>query len=333
LHNYGQGRRGYERETSQLRSDTAATGLALLAFFGAGYDHYDDDYAEQIRNGLQYLLKIQKPDGDLFLPMDAESNKSVWLYSHGIATIALCEAYGMTGDPDLQEPAQKAIDFIVAAQHPERGGWRYVPGRESDTSVSGWQLMALKSGELSGLKVPAETYTRVDKWLDVSQTAPDGRTQYAYNPFAPLQTAPGRFADQGRRPTPATTSMGLLMRLYTGWNRDDARLRGGCDFLLSNPPLMGTAQNPQRDSYYWYYATQLMFHMKGDYWKQWNSQLHPLLVDQQIATGPLAGSWDPRRPVPDRWGHLGGRMYVTTLNLLTLEVFYRHLPIYEQTAK
>jgi hypothetical protein len=333
LHNYGQGRRGYERETSQLRSDTAATGLALLAFFGAGYDHYDDEYAEQIRNGLQFLLKTQKPDGDLFLPMDAESNKSVWLYSHGIATIALCEAYGMTGDEDLREPAQKAIDFIVASQHPERGGWRYVPGRESDTSVSGWQLMALKSGELAGLTVPQETYTRVEKWLDVAESAPGEQTQYAYNPFAPLQTAPGRFADQGRRPTPATTSMGLLMRLYTGWNRTDPRLSSGCDYLLSHPPRMGTAQQPQRDSYYWYYATQLMFHMKGDYWKEWNGQLHPLLVDQQLTSGPLAGSWDPRRPVPDRWGVLGGRIYVTTLNLLTLEVFYRHLPIYEQTAK
>jgi hypothetical protein len=156
---------------------------------------------------------------------------------------------------------------------------------------------------------------------------------YAYNPFAPLQTAPGRFADHGRRPTAPTTSMGLLMRLYTGWNRNDPRMRSGCDYLLQNPPMMGTAQDPVRDSYYWYYATQLMFHMKGDYWKQWNDRLHPILVDQQVTAGALAGSWDPRRPVPDRWGILGGRIYVTTLNLLSLEVYYRHLPIYEDTAR
>jgi hypothetical protein len=307
--------------------------LALLAFLGAGYDHYDDNYADQIRRALQYLVKNQKPDGDLFVPMDAESNKSVWLYSHGIAAIALCEAFGMTGDPDLREPAQKAVDFIVSAQHKQRGGWRYQPGRESDTSVSGWQLMALKSGELAGLNVPKETYERVDKWLNSAQTSPKGQTQYAYNPFAPVQTAPGRFAEHGRRPTPATTSMGLLMRLYTGWTRSDARLKSGCDFLMQNPPLMGSATQPLRDSYYWYYATQLMFHMKGDYWKQWNARLHPMLVNQQIQSGRLAGSWDPLRPVPDRWGEHGGRMYVTTLNLLSLEVYYRHLPIYEQTAK
>lgn len=333
LHNYGAGRPGYERESSQLRTDTAATGLALLAFLGAGYDHYDDEYAGQIRSALQFLVKNQKADGDLFIPADAESNKSVWLYSHGIATIALCEAFGMTGDADLREPAQKAIDFIVKAQNKDRGGWRYVPGRDSDTSVSGWQLMALKSGELAGLKVSRDTYLKVEKWLDTSQSTANGQTQYAYNPFAPLQTAPGRFADHGRRPTPATTSMGLLMRLYTGWNRSDPRLKTGCDFLLQNPPLLGTTQQPARDSYYWYYATQLMFHMKGEYWKQWNAKLHPVLVDQQIQSGPFAGSWDPRLPVPDRWGVLGGRMYVTTLNLLSLEVYYRHLPIYEQTAK
>lgn len=333
LHNYGLGRPGYENETSQLHSDTAATGLALLAFLGAGYDHYDDAYASQIRQALEFLLKNQKSDGDLFLPMDAESNKSVWLYSHGIAAIALCEAYGMTGDVNLREPAQRAIDFIVAAQNKSRGGWRYVPGRDSDTSVSGWQLMALKSGELAGLKVPQETYSRIDKWLDTAQSTANDQTMYAYNPFAPIQTAPGRFADHGRRPTPATTSMGLLMRLYTGWNRNDPRMVSGCDYLLQNPPQMGTSQEPLRDSYYWYYSTQLMFHMKGDYWKQWNDRLHPLLVDQQLTTGPLAGSWDPRRPVADRWGVLGGRIYVTTLNLLSLEVYYRHLPIYEDTAK
>ena len=333
LHNYGIGRRGYEKETSQLRSDTAATGLALLAFLGAGYDHYDDTYAAQIRQALEFLIKNQKADGDLFVPMDGESNKSVWLYSHGIAAIAICEALGMTGDDDLREPAQKAIDFIVKAQHKDRGGWRYVPGRDSDTSVSGWQLMALKSGELAGLNVPQDVYQKVEKWLDTAESSPNGQTQYAYNPLAPLQSAPGRFAEHGRRPTPATTSMGLLMRLYTGWNRNDPRMKSGCDFLLENSPQMGTASQSLRNSYYWYYATQLMFHMKGDYWKRWNERLHPALVNQQIQSGSFAGSWDPRLPVPDRWGPQGGRIYVTTLNLLSLEVYYRHLPIYEQTAK
>jgi hypothetical protein len=76
-----------------------------------------------------------------------------------------------------------------------------------------------------------------------------------------------------------------------------------------------------------------MFHMGGEHWQTWNSRLHPLLVQSQLPSGPLAGSWDPKGAVPDRWGPHGGRLYVTTLNLLSLEVFYRHLPLYEDTAR
>jgi len=76
-----------------------------------------------------------------------------------------------------------------------------------------------------------------------------------------------------------------------------------------------------------------MFHMKGDYWKQWNGTLYPILTNSQLKTGALIGSWNPGGAVADRWGPQGGRIYVTTLNLLSLEVYYRHLPIYEETGK
>jgi hypothetical protein len=89
----------------------------------------------------------------------------------------------------------------------------------------------------------------------------------------------------------------------------------------------------ERDTYYWYYATQVMFHVGGERWKRWNDKLHPLLVSSQIRTGPMAGSWDPNNPLPDRWAPHAGRLYVTTLNLLSLEVYYRHLPLYVETAK
>jgi hypothetical protein len=107
----------------------------------------------------------------------------------------------------------------------------------------------------------------------------------------------------------------------------------GAEHLLKNLPAMGTAAQSGRDTYYWYYATQVMFHMKGKYWQAWNERLHPLLVDRQVQSGPMAGSWDPGGPIPDRWGPHGGRIYVTTLNLLSLEVYYRHLPLYESTAQ
>lgn len=316
-------------EPASLVSDTAATALALLAFQGAGYNHREHQYADVVHGGIEYLVKSQKPDGDLFLPMDEFSNQSVWLYSHALAALAVCEAYGMTQDPQLKAPAQKALDFIVASQHPDRGGWRYAPQVGSDTSVSGWMMMALKSGELAGLAVPEQVYANIRQWLDRSQASDQEPHLYRYNPLAPNtpEQAHGRLA------TKTMTSVGLLMRLYLGWQRDNPHMIRGAQYLAENLPAIGTRGDPQRDTYYWYYATQVMFHMGGDHWKAWNDRLHPLLTETQLKQGPLAGSWEPRGSIPDRWAPHAGRLYVTTMNILSLEVYYRHLPLYEDTLK
>jgi hypothetical protein len=313
-------------DIGSIHSDSAATGLALMSFLGGGYDHFEDKHRDTVRRGIQYLLRQQSETGDLYVAQDPKSHESAWLYSHAIATIALCEALGMTGDPELRGPAQSAIEFIENAQDRQFGGWRYEPGVGSDTSVAGWQLMALKSGELAGLKVKRDTYEAARKWLDRAQVRGDG-SQYLYNPIVPNT----QYQTDQRRPT--MTSVGLLMRLYLGWDRTRPELRRGAEQILKYPAANGTSSNPTRDTYYWYYATQVMFHMRGEYWRQWNERLHPLLVNGQARQGALAGSWDPNGDVPDRWGPHGGRVYVTTLNLLSLEVYYRHLPIYEETAR
>ena len=129
------------------------------------------------------------------------------------------------------------------------------------------------------------------------------------------------------------TSVGLLMRLYTGWGRNDEPMKEGAKYLLEHPPAHGTSSKPLRDTYYWYYTTQVLFHMGGETWREWNGKLQPMLVETQVAEGQYAGSWEPLGSVPDAWGKYGGRLYVTTLNLLSLEVYYRHLPLYEATAK
>jgi hypothetical protein len=312
-----------------LSSDTAATALCLMAFQGAGYNHREHKYKDIVRAGLEHLLKNQRENGDLFVQMDDGSNASVWLYSHSIAALALCEAYGMTQDPELKVPAQRAVDFIVAGQNKTRGGWRYSPGVGSDTSVTGWMMMALKSGELAGLEVPKETFVGIQRWVESAQASAGERHLYRYNPLAP-DTESQR---HGRTPSRTMTSVGLLMRLYLGWKRDNPEMIRGAEYLLQAPPALGTARNVERDTYYWYYATQVMFHVGGERWKRWNDKLHPLLVSSQIRTGPMAGSWDPNNPLPDRWAPHAGRLYVTTLNLLSLEVYYRHLPLYVETAK
>jgi hypothetical protein len=73
--------------------------------------------------------------------------------------------------------------------------------------------------------------------------------------------------------------------------------------------------------------------MQGDAWREWNQKLRPLLLNSQVKTGVAAGSWDPGGTIPDRWRKQGGRLYVTTMNLLSLEVQHRYLPIYETIAE
>ena len=312
-----------------LKSDTAATGLCLLAFQGAGYTHLQHQYASTVSKGLQFLVDNQRSNGDLYRLEDQLSNQNVALYSHGIAALALNEAYGMTQDDTLRRPAQSCIDYIVKTQHHQFGGWRYTPQVSSDTSVTGWMMMALKSGELSGLEVPEETYDNIVQWLDYSQESRQRADRYRYNPFAP-DTASQR---HGRKPTPTMTAVGMLMRMYSGWRRENLAMKSAADYLLQYPPQNGTERAPRRDGYYWYYATQVMFHMGGAHWKQWNQHLNPLLLADQVKSGPKAGSWDPELPIRDRWSPHGGRLYVTAMNLLNLEVYYRHLPIYEDTAQ
>lgn len=318
-------------EQCRIHSDTAATGLALLTYLGAGYDHYGEKYENVIRGGLEWLINQQAESGDLYLAQDSYSNQSARLYSHAIAAIALCEAYGMTGDERLKEPAQRAIDFIVRSQHRELGGWRYSPipntdNYDSDTSVSGWMVMALRSAELAKLNVPRESFQRVEGWLDRATARGSRGAKYVYWPKGPKP--------KDHEESPQMTSIGLLMRMYLGWDRTKPEMVRGADYLAQSlPKAVENATGEWQGAYYWYYATQVMFHMRGEHWQKWNERLHPLLTQSQRSEGPLAGSWDPDGPASDMWAQFGGRIYVTTLNLLSLEVYYRHLPIYEDTAR
>ena len=75
-----------------------------------------------------------------------------------------------------------------------------------------------------------------------------------------------------------------------------------------------------------YYGTQVMYHMQGSYWQEWNTALRDMVVDTQVKDGPMAGTWNPI----DNWEKRGGRLYSTSMKLLLLEIYYRHLPLYEQ---
>jgi hypothetical protein len=275
----------------------AATGLALLPFLGAGQTHITGQYKKQVKDGLYYLKRSMKisPRGGSF------NEPAGQMYAHGIASIALCEAYAMTRDKSLRQPAQEAIDYICYAQDTVGGGWRYQPRTPGDTSVVGWQIMALKSGHMAYLRVPPLTIKRAYSFLDSVEA--DSGSQYGY-------TNPGT----GRA---ATTAIGLLCRMYLGWKQDEPALVRGFEWLGSRGPS-------SNDMYYNYYATQVMRHMEGPLWERWNKIMRDELVDSQATTGHERGSWF----MSSRHGGAGGRLYCTAMAAMILEVYYRHLPIY-----
>lgn len=280
-----------------------ATGMAILPFLGAGQTHREGEYKNTIRNGLYFLVNRMKFDprrgGSFHEPAGR-------MYSHGLAAIALCEAYAMTHDRQLHNPAQAAINFIVYAQAAD-GGWRYEPKQNGDTSVVGWQLMALKSGHLAYLRVPPGVVEGASRFFDKVQ-ALDGAA-YGY-------TSPAA----GRQ---ATTSIGLLCRMYLGWEKDRPALQAGADQLA--------AWGPRDDVYYNYYASQALMQLGGDRWEKFDEAMRKQLLDSQAKEGHETGSWFSKTAA----GHgndRGGRLYHTAMNTMTLEVKFRNLPIYHNDA-
>jgi hypothetical protein len=295
-----------------LDSDTAATGLALLPLLGAGHIHTAKSrYQAEVRKGLDWLVGHQNATGDLFVG----GAPNAYLYSHAIGSMALCEAYGLSKDERLRRPAQRAINFIVDSQNTETGGWRYFPGQPGDTSVFGWQMFALRSARLADLNVPKNVLKGCKAYLDTA-AADNRRVTYSYLPGRPL--------------SPVMTAEALLSRQYLGWPRDFPALVKGASMVARDLEESG-----ERNIYYWYYATQLLHNMQNKDWERWNVRVREGLIRMQVGgMGCDRGSWDPFHPQPDRWsvgGHSAGRLYLTSLSLLTLEVYYRYLPLYRPT--
>ena len=288
---------------SDIPADAGATAMGLLPFLAAGQTHKSKGpYKEHILKGVGWLIKHQQPDGNL------GKGAQQMMYSHGLATIAISEAYGLTGDKQVGRAAQAAVNFILKAQNAADGGWRYNPGDAGDTSVLGWQLMALKSAHMAGLDVGGTAFSGASKWLD--SVAVNNGSEYSYQPGTP--------------PANTMTSVGLLCRQYLGAKHDSPMLAGGAKYLMNHLP-----DESMPNIYYWYYATQVMHNMGGTEWDAWNGKMRDLLVRTQARNVDQCanGSWAPEKDV---WGMRGSRVMTTSLSALTLEIYYRYLPLFSR---
>lgn len=282
--------------------EPAATGLALLAFLGAGYTHKEGKYNEVVNRGIYYLLQIMQPSdrGGSFL-----FNSPQGMYNQGIATFALCEAYQLSGDQSLKQPAQQAVTFIANAQS-DQGGWGYLPKRPGDLTITGWQTMALKSADAAGLYIPAQCIVRIDEFLD--SQADKSKSFYGYGAPAPKNET--------------CTAIGLILRMFRGWQHSDPRVLDGAVYL----ERQGISKH---DIYRNYYVTLLLFHVGGPTFDQWNPRMRDSLIKSQERSGHAKGSWY----FEDKWCEVGGRHYTTAMAAMTLEVYYRFSPIYMNVDK
>ncbi len=290
-----------------LIARNGATAMALLPFLGAGQTHVEGQYKQTVKNGLAYLINRMQVTPSGTLPYGSWHEPGGRMYSHGLAAIAVCEAYAMTRDPDLQKPAQLSLNYLVYAQH-EAGGWRYSPQQPGDTSVVGWCLMALKSGKMGNLIVPDHTFRAADSFLDFVST--NNGAFYGYN--RPTSDVEGR---------QATIAVGLLCRMYLGYPKEHPGLQAGIQYLSQRGPKTN-------DLYYSYYATQVLRHHGGRPWDVWNNKLRDELVKSQEQNGHVAGSWAPAGNHSEK----GGRLYQTSLAAMILEVYYRHMPLYSERS-
>jgi len=282
---------------------TAATAMALNAFLGNGHTHKSGEYSSLVDRGLKFLIERQDKEG-FFAGGEPSHNQ---MYSQAIATIAVCEAYGMTGDSQLRTPAAKAIKFAEWSQSRQKG-WRYVPREDSDLSVTGWYMMALMTGKMAGLEPREETIRSVEEYLEA--VSHDYGARYSYQ--------------RPDRPTLSMTAEGLLCRQYLGWPSTHSALQRAIENDLL--PAAPSVKDKSFSVYYWYYATQVLHHVGGKHWNAWNQKMRVTLPALQVQKGKEAGSWDPDR---DEFGPSGGRLYVTCFMTYCLEVYYRHLSIYD----
>lgn len=307
-----------------LRTDTGATALALLCLLGAGNSHQTGDHADAVRRGLRWLVDHQKPDGDYHAHI--ELGRQTAYYAHSQATIAVCEAYALTADPELEGSAERAVRFLLRSQHPTIGGWRYQPQNAEtmgDLSVTGWALMALHTARMAGMDVADEPFQRAARFLDAVQL--QGGALYCYQPGAP--------------PSVAMTAEGLLSRMFLGWPRSHPALREGLQYLQL-PEHAPRWDAGRRNVYEWYYVGNVLHNVGGTYWQDWYRSVQQLIVDHQLNIGgikpgrDIRGSWHPMTPpgAAEEYSHNAGRLYLTAMCTLILELPFRHRPLYAPDA-
>jgi hypothetical protein len=284
----------------------ALTGLSLMAYLAGGRMPDTGRHGRVVRNAIDFLVKVCPEDG-YFGKVDGSR-----MYGHAIATLALAEVYGMEGDAaqrrSVRAALNRAVNVLLQAQNTKkdelyRGGWRYeVASADSDLSVSGWCILALRAAQNAGIEVSKDSADRAAGFV-LKCWRPDSKG-FAYQP--------------GGEASLTMTAAALLdLQLLDRASRDEVAVAG--KFLDAH----AVGDNTEYPYYARYYTTQAAFQFGGKLWaKVWEQTQSKLL---QLQSQQKDGSWPPSRTSNEP-----GQTYATAMSVLTLAVPLRLLPTYQR---
>lgn len=277
--------------------DQASTAFALLALLADGNSAAGGPHAAAVVKGIDWLLAQQKPDG---------SFGGARLYTEGLCTLAIVEAFVMGGTEQHYHAAQRGIEYVVACQRPE-GGWNYKgsdPGG-GDTSVTGMMFQPLKQGHMAYLDFDLKALTRGREYID---RVTDAQHWVDYRPGTHARRA-------------VLTAIGNLVRIYSGVAAEDTAVQGGLTLVLDNREQM------KSNLYFLYYGTMLTFLCGNEPWDAWRGCMLPHLLASQVKDGPDAGAWLPvGADVQSGYANYLSNSDATAMALLSLECCYRYVP-------
>lgn len=295
--------------------------LVLLAFLGDGQVWWREGNAPRPKFGnstqlaIRFLIKQQDPETGRFGPGSGEGVH--FMFNHGMATLAMAEAAGISGDPELLDRAQRAVDFIVKAQT-DGGGWNYYAvNKVEDMTLSAWQVQALAAAREAGLKVPDEVFKKA---LDLYRRATiNGRVVF-------------RFPNDDGVYTVSLAGQGLMTRQLLGDSGGMPDLKLLSAKILTQAPKVkfpdwtrGWSPTKNKDAlarsafdpYMIYYCTYSLYFSGGSEWTEWSQIAMKSLLQMQ----DLDGGWHPN----DVNAYKGGTYYSTALAILALQVHHRIL--------
>jgi prenyltransferase beta subunit len=272
---------------------TAITGFAMLAFMSQGHLPNQGEYGPEVTKAARFLMAAQRKEDGYIIGARGGN-----MYCHGMATLALCELWGQTGDDDLRPVIQKAVELIVKCQN-YQGGWRYEPAPTgADISVTIMQVMALRSAKNAGLHVPDSTLKKALTYI-----------KSCYRPTV------GGFTYQPGSGTPgfARTAAGCCVLFLTG-EYTAKEIPQAVDYLKSH------FDSPMHFYYGQYYAAHAMYQVGGKDWDDWYRRLVEYFVPRQSSDG----SWSTtsRREV--------GPVYQTSIAVIALSTPEHYLPIFQR---